>query len=286
MYYFLIFSVILATANSLLLKKASLSGKCQVFFFNLIVSTSWFIILFALNAFTLSLNSEIVLWGVFYGITQTLFVLFKTLAMGSGPVSVTTLIGNFSLIVSTAFSIIVWSEPFSAFDLVGIIALLLSIFLCTYKKNNADYKKSWKYVTVFFFVFAACVGIVFKAFGKSSVRDSCADMMLVASIVIVLCYFILSLFTGGLNFKTISSGNINVFLFFALLCGICSCGYNRLNIYLAGKIDAVIFFPGFNGGVILLSALAGVLFFREKLSKMQTIGILLGAVAITLIGVL
>ncbi len=286
MYYLLIFSVILATANSLLLKKASLSGKAQVFSFNLIVSAVWLIVLFSLNGFTLTLNTEVVFWGVCYGITQALFVLFKTLAMGSGPVSVTTLIGNFSLLVSTAFSIIAWSEPFTAFDIVGIIVLLFSIFLCTYKKNNADYKKSWKYFTVFFFIFAACVGIVFKAFGKSAARGNCSDMMLVAAMVMVISYFFLSLFTGGLVLRKTLSADPKILIILALLCGICSCGYNRLNIYLAGEIDAVIFFPGFNGGVILLSALAGVLFLREKLSKMQIIGILSGAAAITLIGVL
>ena len=67
-----------------------------------------------------------------------------------------------------------------------------------------------------------------------------------------------------------------LFCIFAVLSGCLSCLYNRLNIYLSGALDAVIFFPAFNGGVIIASTLLGVICLKEKLSRWQTAGIFLG----------
>jgi drug/metabolite transporter (DMT)-like permease len=50
-------------------------------------------------------------------------------------------------------------------------------------------------------------------------------------------------------------------------------------------MDAVIFFPAFNGGVVILSGVLSGLIFKEKLSKKQWIGFSLGLLAIFIIGV-
>lgn len=64
-----------------------------------------------------------------------------------------------------------------------------------------------------------------------------------------------------------------------------SCGYNRLNITLSGTLDAILFFPAFNGGVIFLSAILSVFCLREKMSLCRTLGIFIGIVSICIIGI-
>jgi drug/metabolite transporter (DMT)-like permease len=101
-------------------------------------------------------------------------------------------------------------------------------------------------------------------------------------------YFIAFIFTkerSTQKSKKVSPGN-RQFVLLALVSGLLSCVYNRLNIYLAGNIDAVIFFPSFNGGVIILSALLSVLLLREKLNIKQIFGLLSGAAGICIIGIL
>ena len=46
----------------------------------------------------------------------------------------------------------------------------------------------------------------------------------------------------------------------------------------------VVFFPVVNGGLIFVTLLSGMLFFKEKLGAKQWLGILLGTVALCLIG--
>ena len=62
--------------------------------------------------------------------------------------------------------------------------------------------------------------------------------------------------------------------------------HTKVNIYLSSSIDAVVFFPSFNGGVIFLSAVLSVLLLKEKLKPKTAIGIILGIAGICIIGIL
>ncbi|MBQ8526326.1 MAG: EamA family transporter [Clostridia bacterium] len=284
MYYLLGISVLAASFNSILLNKARVIKKEEIYKFNLIGALVWCVILFVFKRDIPQLRGEVVFWGVLYGLTQSLFILFKTASMSSGSVSVTTLIGNCSLLISVFVSLIVWKENVTVTDVFGLGLLLTAIFMCTYKKSNSGYTSMWKYYVVFFLAFAALVGIVFKAFGKSGNAAFCDDMMLVSAVVMVVCCFTACMLSGG--FKSNLSAGGRSFCGYAVVCGILSCLYNRLNIFLAGSMDAIIFFPLFNGGVVLLSALLSVWLCREKLATRQKAGILAGIAAICLIGIL
>ena len=286
MYYLLLVSIFAATFNSIFLNRAQVNKKGEIFKFNLFVALLWGVIIFVINKGHIFLNTQVLLWGVAYGITQALFILFKIAAMSSGPVSVTTLIGNCSLLISVVVSLVVWKEKVTAVDISGLFLLILSIFMCTGKKEDGQYKKAWKYYVVFFLIFAAMVGIVFKAFGKAENSAYCDDMMFTASCTMIIFYSISCIFFGSFKLKNNAKSNKVRFLAYSLICGLLSFLYNRLNIFLAGTIDAIIFFPAFNGGVILLSALFGVLICREKLTMIQKAGFITGIMAICLIGIL
>ena len=47
---------------------------------------------------------------------------------------------------------------------------------------------------------------------------------------------------------------------------------SKWNLYLSGVMDSAVFFPIVNGGMVL-SALAAVLFFRERPAKLRRLGI-------------
>ena len=284
MYYMLGLSVITASLNSIVMRKVKLNNIRDTFLFNLIVSFIWFGILISINGFSVAFNHNTILWGTVYGITQALFVFFKTLSMNSGSVSVTTLIGNSSLFISVFVSFLVWDERVSVLDGLGLIILVISIFLCTYRKSGEEYNKKWGVYTFFFLVFASGVGIVFKAFGKSGNLDLCSDMMVVSSVVMIISYTLMCSFVNfrcDYKVSQLSKG----FIAFAVFAGVLSCVYNRLNIYLSGVLDAVVFFPSFNGGVIFLSSILSIAITKEKLSSKQIFGILLGIMSICIIGI-
>ena len=176
-------------------------------------------------------------------------------------------------------------------DVLGLSVLLVGIFLTTFKKTNESYNRKWLIYSALFFVCAAGVGLTFKAFSKSASPEMAGDMMLFSSIVMLISYTIICLFTGG--FKSEKEKNINkdskdeqkLFIIYALCSGFLSCVYNRLNIFLAGELPGVVFYPSFNGGVVFLSMTLSILLLREKLSRKQIVGIAIGIIGICIIGV-
>lgn len=285
-YIFLLVAIFAASANSVVLHKSGAGKRELIFKLNFIGSLCWCVILFVANGGKIAINSGTVLWALIYGVVQSLFVLSKAAAMSTGPVAITTLLGNSSLIISTLVSLLVWDERVSIGQAAGVLALLAGIVLCTYKKSSGEYSTKWKILSALFLIMAASVGITFKAFSKSGYGEFAGDMMFLSSIVMVISFAIMCALSGGFQLPESAELSKNKFLIFSLVSGALSCLYNRLNIFTSGEIDAVIFFPGFNGGVILLSAVLSVIFCRERLSKRQVAGIILGIVGICITGIL
>ena len=81
MYLWLCLSISAASLYSILLHGYPANEKGNIFKLNLFASLSWIVLLFIFNKCTVTLNKEILLWGVGYGIVQALFVLFKAKAI-------------------------------------------------------------------------------------------------------------------------------------------------------------------------------------------------------------
>ncbi len=287
--FLLVLSVVAASLYSMILHKVDFKENGSVFLLNLMCSAVWCVCLLIANGFRFHPDGNILLWGTIYGMTQALFILFKAKAMNEGAVSLTTLIGNCSLIISVFACPFLWHESVSSADIIGLAVLMFGIFLTTYRSESSNFrsKKKWLIYALFFLIFSAAVGLIFKAFSKSS-SGHAGDMMIVASVVMLLSYVIICLINGDFRKKLppLLREHAKTFLITALIAGVLSCVYNRLNIYLSGEMIGAVFFPCFNGGTVVLSTLLGVSLFHEKLSKMQLIGIVFGIGGICIIGIL
>ncbi len=284
-WFLLILSIAAASSNSLFLHCLPKGGRVTAF--HAISSLVWIPILFAANRFTLTVSLPVLLWGVGYGVMQALFLFFKAKAMESGPVSVTTLIGNCSLVLSTAVGVLAFDETISLPQILGIAALLLSFVLCTYQRGGGVTSRVWFVASIFFFLFAAGVGILFKCFSSSSEAGHAGDMMLLSAVTMTLVYTAADRISAYAECGSVIPRSLppRLFLLFSLVCGALSALYNRLNISLAGRFPAAIFYPCFNGGVILLSTLLSMLILRERLPLRRAFGLAAGVAAIVIIGI-
>lgn len=284
MYGLIVFSVVCASLNSTLLHKIPDAAKKNVFLFNFWCSAEWIVLLSLFTRGNLHITAEVVFWGVLYGIIQVLFLFFKTCAMANGSVSVTTLIGNCSLLLSTAAGVLIWQESVRVVQIVCIALLVLSVILCTFVKKT-EMTNTWKLYCVAFFVCAAAVGIIFKFFSYSAVAEYANGMMLIAACTMSVLFLLLSFAkrTDGEHTLRLHFGKS---MWIMILCGILSCVYNRLNIVLSGALPGAVFFPSFNGGVVILSCLMSMVFLKERLVLRQIVGLVLGTCAIIVIGIL
>lgn len=258
----------------------------DVFLFNAGISCIWFIVLLAWSVlsgdFIISFGSLI--FGVIYGIILCLFLYFKTQSMSSGPITLTSLIGNCAFIVATWFGVVYANESVLPIQLFGMIIIVAALVMCIDpRKSNKKITSSWFMWCIAFFLAGGLLGIFNKVFGKSEYSDEINSMMLIASVISAV------LFTaaGFLINKAAHTKKPKIYkesYIYIITCGFVGCIYIRMNLWLAGIISSVIFFPVSNGANVILSTLFGQVLFKEKLNKVELAGIFVGLFAIMLIG--
>ena len=288
-YVLLAVSIMFAVINNLLLHNSNnkgFRGIGDILFFNSMVSVIWILILSVMNSGA-HISASACMWGIIYGSVMAAFLLCKMQALATGPVSITSFIGCSSLLLSTAFGIIYFKESISIIQALGVLCLLFALFLTIFKGKqdssvNVKSEKSWPVWCALFFTCSAATGIIFKLHQSSPVRDEVNQMMLVAAITSMILFLISSLVVQCKVDKTLPR-ILPKTLNFVLACGIVSCGYNRLNISLSGMLPSIIFFPVFNGSVILFASLLAAIVFREKITKRQMLGIGIGVISLIMV---
>lgn len=273
-YLLLLLSVLLAVSDHALYHRAGEGDRFNPFLFTAVSSAAWVVLLLP-GSNLLQLKRVEVLFGVLYGGVQAMFLFFKMKALSTGPVSVTSVVGNCSMILSTLFGIFAFAEIPSVPQIIGLCLIVLSVLLCVDSGSDMEMSRRWKIYCVLFFAFAASVGIVLKLFAAREASGS--NMMLVSAVTMAVLLLLLSFASRQPMVLHKSRGVL------AVLCGIAGCCYNRINVFLVGALPSVVFFPVFNGAVVLLSAVAGAVFYRERFSKKQVAGVFAGVAAILLL---
>ena len=300
MYSLVILAIFCATINNLLLHILSKKEKdCDPYLFNAMLVSVWVVGLVALNLGIRAWSNWTIIYGCIYGIALAGFIFFKTQAMASGPLALTAVIGCSSFIATTIFNAIYWKEKVGFFEIAGIVLMIVAVIMVNYTPQSDTEEKEkkktsllWKIYSGLFFFFSALTGIIFRMHQNCDSKNT-NEMMILASIVTIIILAVLFLFNRIIKKRKLEQGLIKpeeykipinkTIILLALGSGIVSCVYNRLNIYNSGVLPSTIFFPLFNGGVVISSFLVGRIFFKEKTLWVQIVGIVLGVIAIILV---
>lgn len=202
-------------------------------------------------------------------------------------ISITSVMQRMSLIITVTFAFVVFQEAVTFFKIVGILFALLAVFLASY--NPAELKtQQVKNKWLVFLPFAVLIASGFI----ESVLQYVQEVLLTDN-------------TGQLKFTTFLFGTAAFFGIIALvfnlltgkmrfhirhlIAGIALGVPNFGSIYFLLKMleigwDGSVVFPINNVAVIILSTVIAILMFKEKLTKLNKVGILMAVVAIILIG--
>lgn len=288
-YFYMVLAITFSVLSNMILHK--FKNRCfrtpgDVFLFNAGISIVWFFVLliWILISKEFLISFQAVIYGIVYGIILCLFLYFKNQSMSEGPVALTSLIGNCAFIIATWFGVFYSNETILPLQFIGMVVIVIALIMCIKPKKGSEKLtiKWFVWCSAFFFA-GGLLGIFNKIFGKSDVSNQVNSMMMVASVVSAVLFIGLAYFVNNVS-KCEKPQIYKKSLSYVVSCGIVGCVYIRINLWLAGVIPSVIFFPISNGANVLLSTLLGWLLFKEKFNKIQLIGIFTGLGAILLIG--
>lgn len=288
-YFLLAVSVTLASVNSLILKKfnnQTFTTPGDSLFFNGGQSAIWTVIMLVwfYASGERSISTSAIIFGTVYGMVLCLFLYFKNQSIATGPISLTSLIGNCAFVIATWFGVVYVPERISIFQIFGMVLIVLALFLCINPKKSVEkLSAKWLMNCIVFFLAGGFIGVFYKIFGKSNAASEVNGMMLTASVVSCVLFFLFGVIankTAKLSTPQIAKKS----LIYIFLSGVTGCVYIRLNVSLSAMIPSPIFFPVANGGIVVITTIAGALIFNEKRNKLQLAGILVGLFAIIVTG--
>ena len=238
--------------------------------------------LFEISAFSIILS-------IFFGASVAITQIMQSKAMGNGPASIVTLIYSCGFLVPIFYGVFFWKETVSVYQWIGIFLLVIALGLIVYNGEKSKVLLLWLPFAV-----AAMLGSGMNAiFQKSHQYSSYSDEL---PFFLVYSLFFSSLFTGIASLlicKKREKGQAVIKLrdtikkvIVPLCLGVCVGLLNFSNLYLSGKLPSIILFPIYNVGSMLLTGIISAIIYKDKITKRQMAGLVIGITAILIVGIL
>lgn len=223
---------------------------------------------------------ETVLYALAFGGLSVTFQLVYVNAFKTGPISLTSTICNFSIIISITFSIIAYNEPITPFKIIGFFLIILSFLLIpSTEKNGAKTSFKWFFLSILAAVLSGTTNVIQIHFSHSafSGEKECLNALSYIFSTII-CFSIIPFIKGKQPlYKTDKKLGLAL-PFIGLALGL----YNLFYVCAMEIVPASEFVPSLSALTILVSISMSCITLKEKLSIKQLFGVLttIGAVII------
>ena len=257
---------------------------------------------FIFSGFTFSCGWLTVLLGVLNAFVLYGYDAFIIKASTTGPYSI---LMTFSLSGGIIIPALVswvsnFKENFSFVQLFAIVIIFISVFMITSKKEDAENKEELKKHRTFFLIICSLLGLANGLYGvllnlqqeltgefdlagnliSASEKEEMVVITFIGAAVISLVQLLVKEKKNTL--KAFKQTKLSL-TFLLLSAAVSALAINALVIALEGVNETVVYTFD-NAGVLLLSAIASAVFFKEKLSKLNIAGCLLVSVGLAFMG--
>jgi drug/metabolite transporter (DMT)-like permease len=249
----------------------------QIVAFNYVFALILCYITFVPNLAEVNTNAP---WNIYItiGILLPVVFLFLVASIKHMGIVKTDAAQRLSLFIPILAAWLIFKEEFNLYKVVGIVVGFLAL-LFILKKQSANTENKWIYPAVVLLGFGV-IDILFKQIALYTTLPYPTSLFVVFCIALGVAILI-SVYEIGIKNVKLKPKNI----LFGGLVGIFNFGnilfYLKAHKAFAENPSTV--FAGMNMGVIILGSLVGLLFFKEKLSKINFIGIFLALISIILI---
>lgn len=282
-YLLILLSITLETGKNIFsnsFSKTVLKNETDIYKFNFFLYLGSFVLLlfFGVSGFSLFTAVMALLFALAVELNQ--YFLLKALKIG--PMSFTNFIQCSSLIIPTLMGPVLWQETISTLQ-YGMLALLIVSMALALGLKREKMNGKWLAYSFVSMAFLGAIGIIQSSHQMSAYSGELVPFLQLAFLFTMLINLAGWLLLQRKQPSTYSMGSRASVQ--AGASGVFMGGVHMINLYLTGAMDKIILFPLLSGGLILLSLLSAVVFFRERLTAKQWLGVVLGTVALCFISI-
>lgn len=240
-----------------------------------------FVLIFwgVLYLFDFSFEVRVLWYSVIFAVFYSMAVMGQVYALKWGPTSLTTLIMQISMIVTTLWGVLFWGSEWSVKIAVGLVLVGISLWLCLYSGAKGEEKKtSWKWLLFCLLAFIGNSGCTIAQRTQQMHFDGEHGKMLMffASILSASAGLFLFLRSDKKDSKIILKTNAAIPAF----SGAINVLSNFLVIVLASStLSPNLIYPVISVGSLIITMLFSLFAFKEKLKWWQWLGVAIGILA-------
>ena len=260
--------------------KDTLKNKADVYKFNMYLYVGAFLMLLFFKSAPVSVYTMVL--ALAFAAATAGAQHFYVKALNIGSMSFTSFIQGSNLVIPALYGVLFLKEETSVIKIAAIVMLIFSMALVLNVKREKLQIK-WLTYALMSMILTGLVGVLQTVHQLSAHNAELIGFLRYA--------FLYSILFNLLLWKTAERAEKATFVIksnavlLALISGIFIGAVNIINLYLAGVMPKVIFYPVVNGGLIIATLLAAVIFFKEKINMKQCIGIAIGVIAMGVISV-
>ncbi|HET8564551.1 MAG TPA: hypothetical protein VFM35_11820 [Candidatus Binatia bacterium] len=211
------------------------------------------------------------------------FFLLAYTAQRAG-VSVAALASRLSVAIPSILAFVLYDDSLNFLKMVGLLLALLSLYLCTVSdsKNSTAQRVSHTVLPVLVFVTFGCYFSILKYVQTYYLDATSYHVYVMSSFIFAFLTSLIIVLTRGLLVSA-------EFRLAHLVAGVLLGLINYVAIYSLVRVlglegwESSQLFPIYSVGVVAVSSLLAVFFFRERLSRVKTTGLLIGIIAVALL---
>ena len=241
------------------------------------------------SGFRLSFEVGVLPYAVCFALGYGASSLFGFLAIKTGPLSLTSLVTSYSLIIPTFYGLIFLGEKASVFFWIGLGLLLVRLLLINMTEGSTAEAGERVKITL---PWVICALVAFLANGIGSTVQTMQvkafdgayknELMIIALMIATLIIFAVSFITErgdmGIAFKR---GTLPM-----LIAGVSNGVLNLLVMILNdGRMSASILFPVISAGCIIITWIVAKFVYRENLTRWQNIALVLGIISVVFMNI-
>ena len=240
------------------------------------------------DSFQMDLSQSWVWYCLLLGLAFIVTFILSGAATQRIGMTVTSMANNISLVIPVLFSLLVFKSAidFTAINYLGLVLGLVAVGIAGYKTDNIKHQAGFMEsggLALAVFLMYGITNTAINYIQMNIIKDKAGVIpvmlvMIVGSVITGLLILAYQFIRGKERFSSINLiaavtlGVPNFLSFYYLI--------QTLNHF--GSSGAFVY-PLYNMGVIFLSAIVGILWFKEKISKLNQIGLLLALVSILFI---
>ena len=281
--FLLLSSIVLSSGRNILSKNIShfSFGTKKFCYMQATIFFAGAFVLMFVSGDILAVSPITLLYALIYGILLLCAQWCYTVALKSGKTGVCSTVYSLGFILPTLSGTLFWNENIKPLNYIGIAMVIPAIFISGMKSDKNETENN-KYIVplAVAMISSGGLGIMQKVQQFSEYPEQKGVFVLSAFLFAGVFSLIFSLFSKSDESELLPKKYIA-----AAITGICFSSCNLLNTTLAGRLNSAVFFPLLNIGTILMSIVLGLAIYKEKLTKIDFLVILFGAVAIILINI-